>query len=115
MTRAAAGSSTSSATPRGRSRNTRSVPPSTATSGRDVRFHRPLLRPTRPAPVDLDSEECRPLRAIAAGRNTLDAAEELHVSERTVKRMTAALLRKLRVSNRAEAAAVAGQTGLLTE
>ncbi|MFF5180807.1 hypothetical protein ACFY2Q_22495 [Micromonospora sp. NPDC000316] len=29
--------------------------------------------------------------------------------------MTAALLRKLRVSNRAEAAAVAGQAGLLTE
>ncbi|MET7876523.1 response regulator transcription factor [Micromonospora profundi] len=76
---------------------------------------RTLLRPNRPAPVDLDSEECRLLRAIAAGRNTLDVAEELHVSERTVKRMTAALLRKLRVSNRAEAAAVAGQSGLLTE
>ncbi|MEH1029410.1 response regulator transcription factor [Micromonospora profundi] len=76
---------------------------------------RALLRPTRPAPIDLDSEECRLLRVIAAGRNTLDVAEELHVSERTVKRMTAALLRKLRVSNRAEAAAVAGQTGLLTE
>ena len=35
--------------------------------------------------------------------------------ERTVKRMTAALLRKLRVSNRAEAAAVAGHSGILGE
>ncbi|GAB3935952.1 response regulator [Micromonospora vulcania] len=74
---------------------------------------RALLRPTRAAPVDLDGEESRLLRAIAAGRNTVDIAEELHVSERTVKRMTAALLRKLRVSSRAEAAAVAGHAGLL--
>ncbi|WCN78766.1 response regulator [Micromonospora sp. LH3U1] len=74
-----------------------------------------ILRPTHAASVDLDGEERRLLRAIASGRNTVDIAEELHVSERTVKRMTAALLRKLRVSNRAEAAAVAGQTGLLGE
>ncbi|WP_309232435.1 response regulator transcription factor [Micromonospora tarensis] len=76
---------------------------------------RAMLRPTHAASVDLDGEERRLLRAIAAGRNTVDIAEELHVSERTVKRMTAALLRKLRVSSRAEAAAVAGHTGLLTE
>ncbi|MEU8114370.1 response regulator transcription factor [Micromonospora sp. NPDC048947] len=76
---------------------------------------RAMLRPTRPAPVDLDSEERRLLRAIAAGRSTVDIAEELHVSERTVKRMTATLLRKLRVSNRAEAAAVAGHSGILGE
>lgn len=74
---------------------------------------RVLLRPSRITPVDLDAEERRLLCAIAAGRHTVDIAEELHVSERTVKRMTAALLRKLRVANRAEAAAVAGQAGLL--
>ncbi|MFI6241601.1 response regulator [Micromonospora sp. NPDC050795] len=74
-----------------------------------------LLGPNRCAPVDLDGEERRLLRAIAAGRNTVDIAEELHVSERTVKRMTAALLRKLRVSNRAEAAAIAGHSGILGE
>ncbi|MFF4874499.1 LuxR C-terminal-related transcriptional regulator [Micromonospora sp. NPDC000668] len=74
---------------------------------------RAVLRPSRAAPVDLDDEERRLLRAIAVGRSTVDIAEELHVSERTVKRMTATLLRKLRVSNRAEAAAVAGQAGLL--
>ncbi|MGI5520735.1 response regulator [Micromonospora sp. CA-259024] len=74
-----------------------------------------MLRPAHATPIDLDGEERRLLRSIAAGRNTVDIAEELHVSERTVKRMTAALLRKLRVSNRAEAAAVAGQAGLLAE
>jgi two-component system nitrate/nitrite response regulator NarL len=76
---------------------------------------RAVLRPSRTTPVDLDHEERRLLRAISAGRNTVDIAEELHVSERTVKRMTAALLRKLRVTTRAEAAAVAGQAGLLSE
>ncbi|MDG4839401.1 response regulator transcription factor [Micromonospora sp. WMMD967] len=74
-----------------------------------------MLRPAHATPVDLDGEERRLLRAIASGRNTVDIADELHVSERTVKRMTAALLRKLRVSNRAEAAAIAGHTGLLGE
>ncbi|MGW3890731.1 response regulator [Micromonospora chokoriensis] len=74
-----------------------------------------MLRPTHATPIDLDGEERRLLRAIASGRNTVDIADELHVSERTVKRMTAALLRKLRVSNRAEAAAIAGHTGLLGE
>lgn len=74
---------------------------------------RAMLRPAHATSVDLDGEERRLLRAIAAGRTTVDIAEELHVSERTVKRMTAALLRRLRVSNRAEAAAVAGHTGLL--
>ncbi|MEV4495951.1 LuxR C-terminal-related transcriptional regulator [Micromonospora arborensis] len=62
---------------------------------------------------DLDGAEPRSLRAITTGRATVDTAEERHVSERTVKRMTAALLRQLRVSNQAEAAAVAGHTGLL--
>ncbi|MEH1058933.1 response regulator transcription factor [Micromonospora sp. CPCC 206171] len=76
---------------------------------------RGLLRPVRSSSVDLDSEERRLLRSIAAGRSTVEIAEQLHVSERTVKRMTAALLRKLRVSSRAEAAALAGHAGLLTD
>ncbi|RLK26014.1 LuxR family two component transcriptional regulator [Micromonospora sp. M71_S20] len=74
---------------------------------------RALLRPGRAAPVDLDDEERAMLQAIAAGRSTVEIAERMHVSERTVKRMTAALLRKLRVSTRAEAAALAGHAGLL--
>ncbi|NYF59565.1 response regulator transcription factor [Micromonospora purpureochromogenes] len=75
---------------------------------------RGLLRPGRSSSVDLDSEERR-LRSIAGGRSIVEIAEQLHVSERTVKRMTAALLRKLRVSSRAEATALAGHAGLLTD
>lgn len=74
---------------------------------------RGLLRPVRTGSVDLDDEERRLLKAIATGHSTVEIAEQLHVSERTVKRMTAALLRKLRVSSRAEAAALAGHAGLL--
>jgi two-component system nitrate/nitrite response regulator NarL len=50
---------------------------------------------------------------IAAGSSTLEIAARLHLSERTVKRQTATLLRRLRVSTRTEAAALAGSVGLL--
>jgi DNA-binding NarL/FixJ family response regulator len=53
------------------------------------------------------------LRLIASGTSTVDIATRLHVSERTVKRQTATLLRRLRVSSRTEAAAIAGSAGLL--
>ncbi|MGC4806454.1 response regulator [Micromonospora sp. DT233] len=76
---------------------------------------RALLGSARPAPNGLDQGERRLLQLIAAGRSTVEMAEELHVSERTVKRMTAALLRRLRVSNRTEAAALAGHAGLLAQ
>ncbi|SCL45540.1 regulatory protein, luxR family [Micromonospora citrea] len=46
--------------------------------------------PGRASPVDLDPEEQRLLRAIAAGRSTVEIAEQMHASERTVRRMTAA-------------------------
>lgn len=73
------------------------------------------VRAARPVTAALDREERRLLRLIAAGQGTVAIAAELHVSERTVKRLTAALLRKLRVSSRAEAAALAGHAGLLDE
>lgn len=63
----------------------------------------------------LSQDELRLWRLVAAGRSTVEMGEELHVSERTVKRFTAALLRRLRVASRAEAAALAGQAGLLDE
>jgi DNA-binding NarL/FixJ family response regulator len=75
-----------------------------------------LLAPAsnrRPASAVLDDEERRLLRLIAKGNSTVEIADDLHVSERTVKRLTASLLRKLRVSNRTEAAALAGDAGLL--
>jgi two-component system nitrate/nitrite response regulator NarL len=70
-------------------------------------------RGTRPAPVDLDGPEKQLLQLIAAGATTTEIALQLHVSERTVKRLTATLLRKLRVSSRTEAAALAGSAGIL--
>ncbi|XTZ17547.1 response regulator [Micromonospora echinospora] len=74
---------------------------------------RGLLHSPLPRMADLDAEERRLLQLIAAGLSTVEIGEELHVSERTVKRMTASLLRKLRVANRTEAAALAGHAGLL--
>jgi len=67
----------------------------------------------RPAPGDLDAPEKQLLQLIAAGATTTEIALQLHVSERTVKRLTATLLRKLRVSSRTEAAALAGSAGIL--
>ena len=54
-------------------------------------------------------------RMVADGLETTQIAERLYVSERTAKRMVAFLLRRLRVANRIQAAALAGQAGLLDE
>jgi DNA-binding NarL/FixJ family response regulator len=75
-----------------------------------------LLAPTRgraAVSAGLDAQERLLLQLIARGTNTADISEKLHVSERTAKRLIASLLRKLRVSTKAEAAAVAGSAGLL--
>ena len=53
------------------------------------------------------------LRLVAAGLESVEIAEQLHVSERTAKRMVAALLRRIEVANRVQAAAFAGRAGLL--
>lgn len=65
------------------------------------------------AVAHLDEADRRLLRLIAGGSSTSEIAGLLHVSERTVKRLTASLLRKLHVSSRTEAAAFAGSAGLL--
>ncbi|TFV65383.1 response regulator transcription factor [Blastococcus sp. CT_GayMR20] len=63
-------------------------------------------------PGQLTADERRLWRLIAAGVGTMDIATTLHVSERTAKRLVAHLLRRLRVSSRVEAAALAGRVGL---
>jgi DNA-binding NarL/FixJ family response regulator len=63
----------------------------------------------------LTAEERRLWMLIAGGASTSQIARVLHVSERTVKRLTASLLRTLGVASRTEAAALAGRTGLLDE
>jgi two-component system nitrate/nitrite response regulator NarL len=60
----------------------------------------------------LTSDERRLWRLVADGVPTVDMATTLHVSERTVKRLVANLLRRLGVTTRVEAAALAGRVGL---
>ena len=78
---------------------------------------RQLLADSAPSDVQgiaerLTSEDRRLWRLVAAGTSTVDIATTLHVSERTVKRLVANLLRQLQVATRVEAAALAGWIGL---
>ncbi len=61
----------------------------------------------------LTSEESSLLRLVAAGLESTEIAERLHVSDRTAKRLVASLLRRIGVTNRVQAAAFAGRSGLL--
>lgn len=63
----------------------------------------------------LADEDIALLRLVAAGLESVEIAEHLHVSERTAKRLVAALLRRIDVANRVQAAAFAGRVGLLDE
>jgi two-component system nitrate/nitrite response regulator NarL len=74
---------------------------------------RPGRPPAQATTAQLDENDQRLLRLIASGSSTSEFAGVLHVSDRTVKRLTAALLRKMHVSSRTEAAAVAGSAGLV--
>ena len=68
----------------------------------------------RPELLESLTPEDRQLwRMVADGVETMQIAETLFVSERTAKRMVALLLRRLGVANRIQAAALAGQSGLL--
>ena len=90
-------------------------------------LHRPLLRAlvgsATPREAGRDAELLEALnpqymelwRMVADGLETIQIAERLYVSERTAKRLVASLLRRLRVANRIQAAALAGQTGLLDD
>ena len=53
------------------------------------------------------------LRLVAAGRRNADIAAELVLSRRTVAHHVSAILRKLRVRTRGEAAAATSELGLL--
>lgn len=71
--------------------------------------------PSLPAEIrdQLSGADLHLWRLLAEGRETAEIAAVLFVSERTAKRMIAMLLRRLGVANRAQAAALAGQQGLL--
>ena len=81
---------------------------------------RQLLADARPSEDQgvaerLTADERRLWRLIADGASTVDIATTLHVSERTTKRLVAHLLRRLDVTTRVEAAALAGRVGLRAE
>lgn len=76
-----------------------------------------LLRRTGRPPAELldrlSDQDLTLWTLLAAGMETADIADRMVVSERTAKRMVAALLNKLGVTNRIAAAALAGQCGIL--
>ena len=53
------------------------------------------------------------LRLLARGRNNADIAHQLHLSEGTVRNYVSAVLTKLGVSDRAQAAVMALRYGLV--
>ncbi len=61
----------------------------------------------------LSSREMEVLRCLARGMTTAQVAEELFISENTVKTHVRHILEKLDVNNRAQAVAKASQMGLL--
>ena len=63
--------------------------------------------------VNLTDRELEVLAAVARGERSKEIANELGISERTVKAHLASIYNKLGVDSRAAAIAVAAQTGLL--
>jgi DNA-binding CsgD family transcriptional regulator len=70
---------------------------------------------TRANPAGLTAREVDVLRLVARGKRNAEVAEELVVSTRTVDHHVSAILRKLEVRTRGEAAAVAAELGVLQD
>jgi DNA-binding NarL/FixJ family response regulator len=69
-----------------------------------------------PAPDDLAALTARELdvtRAVAKGRSNAEIAEELFISEWTVKTHVASILRKLRLRDRTQVVVAAYESGLV--
>ena len=70
---------------------------------------------TRANPAELTGRELEVLRLVAEGLRNADVAERLVLSPRTVDHHVSAILRKLEVKTRGEAAAAASRLGLLED
>jgi DNA-binding CsgD family transcriptional regulator len=66
-----------------------------------------------PAPYGLTGRELAVLRLLAAGRTNAQIAAELYISPSTASVHVSSILRKLGVSSRVQAAAIAERAGLL--
>lgn len=66
-----------------------------------------------PAPYGLTGRELAVLRLVAAGRTNAQVGAELYISPKTVGVHVSNILRKLGVSGRAHASALAERAGLL--
>jgi DNA-binding CsgD family transcriptional regulator len=66
-----------------------------------------------PAPFRLTARELTVLRLVAAGRTNAQIGAELYISPKTAGVHVGSILRKLGVSGRVQAAAVAERAGLL--
>lgn len=79
----------------------------------DHLLQRAARRPTSTLVTSMAPERQRLWKLIAEGRETTEIAAALFVSERTAKRQVSSLLKAIGATNRLEAAARAGQVGLL--
>lgn len=70
---------------------------------------------TQANPAELTARELEVLRLVAAGKRNADVAAELVLSPRTVDHHVSAILRKLAVRTRGEAAAAAAELGLFQD
>jgi len=68
---------------------------------------------TVPARYGLTSRELAVLRLLAAGRTNAQIGTELYISPKTAGAHVSSILRKLGVSGRVQAAAIAERAGLL--
>jgi DNA-binding CsgD family transcriptional regulator len=71
--------------------------------------------PDAPAPYRLTERELSVLRLLANGRSNAQIGAELYISSKTASVHVTAILRKLGVANRVQAAALAERAGLLQE
>ena len=86
-----------------------------APHARGASVPRGLRLSTRANPGELTARELEVLRLVAAGRRNADVATELVLSPRTVDHHVSAILRKLQVRTRGEAAVAAAELGLLED